>query len=343
MLSLALVFVLVLVPRVRTVSPNYLVNGDFETGTLKGWDVGGVCNVSDSIIHGMYSAYISNSTPDNWIHQGGDLGADRNYHLQGWVYPLEVGSLGPVAFSYSGVELNYYNRSTMTPKFQVWYWWCWNDLDTNSSAKAIFQLNFNVSSWNFLSIDVTQDAQAYFTGLNFSELLLHDISFANHFSNGSPGAFYLNTLTLTNTNAPDVSSVNIQGTSPYPLVPEPYHPLRTGEPFIVTAKVTDFSGSGIASVEISYQNNVTSMGEWTNTTMVYNATTGLWSTTLTGLPEAAAIRFFFTVWDNAGNQGILLTGWIGRATLIPGDLNGNGVVDLSDLVILATHYGQHYP
>jgi hypothetical protein len=344
-LSLALVF-LARAPIVRPVSGDLLVNGDFETGALNGWYVGGVCSVSTSTVHtGSYSAYISDSTFDNWIQQALNLPADQDYHLEGWIYPLRVGSLGPIAFPHSSLELDYYNRSTMTLSLQESYSWCWNELAYNGTTPGglyvvNFQLNFNASSWNPLSTNVTQDVRNYFTALNYSELALHDIRWVYHYSDDDPGAFYLDDLALSIPILPQVALVSVQPTAPYPFVPS--SKVRQGEPFIVTANATD-AGSGISFVMVSYSNNVTSQGEWSNTTMAYNATTGLWSTLLPGQPGGATVTLFFTAWDKFGNQATSSTVLFFVQTLAPGDLNGNGVVDLSDLVILANHYGEHSP
>lgn len=345
-LTLSLASVFLLAPIVRPVSGNLLVNGDFETGTLNGWDVGGVCNISTSTVHtGSYSVYVSNSTYDNWIHQALNLPAYQDYHLEGWGYPLRVGSLGPIASPHSSLELDYYERSTMTLYLQESYSWCWNELAYNGTTPSClyvvdFRLNLNASSWDSFSMSVTQDVRTYFSFLNFSALVLHDIRWVYHYSDEDPGAFYLDDLALSIPIPPQVAFVSVTPTAPYPFVPSSN--VRQGEPFIVTANATD-AGSGINSFMVSYSNNVTFQDEWSNTTMVYNATTGLWSALLPGQPGGSAVTLFFTMWDNAGNQATSPIVLFFVQLLPPGDLNGNGVVDLPDLVILATHYGQHSP
>lgn len=202
MLSLGLVFMLILVPSVRAVSENLLVNGDFETGTLSGWDVVGVCSISSTVVHsGSYSAYISDAPTDNWMGQEVNLPADDDYHLEGWIYPLRVGSLGPLLMPYSLVSLWYYDKASMMHAFHVNYIWSWNDAEedptVNDSNRLTFLLSFNQSEWNLLSRNVTQEVRQYFTGINLSEYVLHNITAWYHYSNVNPGAFYLDDLRIS--------------------------------------------------------------------------------------------------------------------------------------------------
>jgi hypothetical protein len=133
-----------------------------------------------------------------------------------------------------------------------------------------------------------------------------------------------------------ILSIRWNGTVPYPFVPS--FVLREGEPMLVAANITGGVG-GIVLAEVSY--NVDN-GEWWNTTMDYNVTTDLWVTMIPG-QRGSTLEFFVTAYDNNGHQGTSPTYAINVRALLAGDLDGNGYVGLSDLVILAQHYGQHYP
>jgi hypothetical protein len=181
-------------------SGNYPVNGDFETGDFSGWNVGGVCSISSTIVHsGSYSAYISDAVYDSSINQYIGLSTNYDWQLQGWVYPLNVGSLGQAQYPLSCLQLQFYNKSTMSPAFSIYYEWCWNDfVVSNTTTQLIFLLTFNKATWNYLSRNVARDIQSvsYYASTNISELVLYNIKALYHFSMGSPGAFYVDDLQL---------------------------------------------------------------------------------------------------------------------------------------------------
>lgn len=195
---------------------NVLVNGDFETGTLQGWTVVGVCNVNSSVVHGgLYSAYVSDFTSDflpsydNYIEQTLDLSVGSGIAFVGAIYPLKVGSLGPLDKPWSGVRLDFYFKSSMTFAFEVAYLWCWNTLYQGDNSNAFnttrmlsFLLGFESGTWNTLSRDVTGEVYSYFAGYNFSDIVLHSVHLAYHYSNGSPGAFYADDLQVLANGTP---------------------------------------------------------------------------------------------------------------------------------------------
>lgn len=181
---------------------NVLVNGDFEMGTLQGWTVVGVCSVSGNVVHGgLYSAYVSDYSYDNYIEQALDLPVGDGLTFVGAIYPLMVGSLGPLDKPWSGVRLDFYSRSSMEFAFEVAYLWSWNTLyqgdnsnTFNTTRMLSFWLGFESGTWNTLSRDVTGEVYSYFAGYNFSDIVLHSVHLAYHYSNGSPGAFYADDL-----------------------------------------------------------------------------------------------------------------------------------------------------
>jgi len=179
---------------------NIITNGDFETGTFYGWNVSGVCTISNSTVHsGMYSAYVSSGYAEtNAISQNLTVSAGQSILFEGWIYPLKVGNLGDAYSASSAITLWFCNAATMSPAFIVEYIWCWNNahLNSNSSQGIHFLLPLTAGTWNILSRNVTQDILQYFTGINLSEYMLYSIKAQYHYSNGDPGAFYVDDLGL---------------------------------------------------------------------------------------------------------------------------------------------------
>ncbi len=135
---------------------------------------------------------------------------------------------------------------------------------------------------------------------------------------------------------PSINSVEWVPTCPAPYVPS--STPRQGEPVLVKANVSDeVGGSGLAGVELSYGVNG---GEWWNNSMTLNATTGLWTTTIPGQSGNSTIEFYITAYDNAGNTATSLVYSFTVKALIPGDINGDGIVSTADLHILGVEWGQ---
>jgi hypothetical protein len=73
--------------------------------------------------------------------------------------------------------------------------------------------------------------------------------------------------------------------------------------------------------------------------MAFNATTGLWTTIIPGQPGNSTVEFLIQAYNNMGNT-ISSTYTYNVKALIPGDLNGDGIVNAKDLGILATYWLQ---
>jgi hypothetical protein len=187
-------------PITTPTGPNSLTNGNFETGTFYGWNVSGICEISNTTVHsGKYSAYISDIELNSWIDQTSMLPADSNFQFTGWIYPTEVGLLNGFACS-SALRFNFYYKANMTKAFQVDYMWCgYPPLNTTSDLEILQTSTFNAYTWNYLSRNLTNDVLSYFTGINLSQFVLHDIMFYYHYSNDSPGPFYVDNLSLSAT------------------------------------------------------------------------------------------------------------------------------------------------
>lgn len=192
----------------QSANSNLLVNNGFETGNLDGWaDTYGSCSASDGIVHsGSYSAYLSDHSYDSMLNQTVMLPATDPLYTEGWIYPTHVGNLGYAFCASAQINYYFYNKTSMTQKFIVGAVWTWNNahLTMNSSWYLGFLLPFNVSSWNYFSLNLTEAIYSHFEGMDFSDIILYSVVAWYHYSNGDPGEFYADDLYLSNgaTSAP---------------------------------------------------------------------------------------------------------------------------------------------
>lgn len=201
-------FPLILDVNAQSASSNLLVNNGFEKGSLDGWaDTYGSCSISDSIVHsGSYSAYLSDSSYDSMLNQTVMLPATDILYTEGWIYPTHVGNLGYAFCASAQINYYFYNKTSMTQKFIVGAVWTWNNwhLTANNSWYLGVLLPFNASSWNYFSLNLTEAIFSHFKGMDFSDIVLYSVVAWYHYSNGNPGAFYVDDLYLSNdpTSAP---------------------------------------------------------------------------------------------------------------------------------------------
>lgn len=145
-----------------------------------------------------------------------------------------------------------------------------------------------------------------------------------------------NTLVSVYSPAPEISSIKHNGTSPYPYVHSEF--IRPNEPVTVTANVTDFNGVGAST--LCYRANG---GSWWNTTMHYNSSTSLWTATIPGQQGNSTVEFFIIASDTFGATSQSSTYSYDVQPLLLGDLNGDGVVGILDVVLCTGNYGKRYP
>lgn len=76
--------------------------------------------------------------------------------------------------------------------------------------------------------------------------------------------------------------------------------------------------------------------------MAWNASSGLWETSIPGYPGNCSVEFFVISRDVAGNLAVGVThGYVVRSLLV-GDVDGDGDVDIFDLVRVAGNYGESW-
>lgn len=337
-------------PTMETYSfTNSLVNGDFEMGMLEGWDVGGNCTISSTIVlNGSYSAYISAYDYGSIYYDNGigqflypytHLPVDFGLTLEAWIYPLSVGSIGG-QYPFSGIVLRFYNESSMEEEFEIYYTWCYTSSwpPANDTDTVVFLLpSFNVSSWNALFRNVADDFYSYFGSDDYSTIVLHSIKFISHYSSESPGAFYADDLKLS---IDLEAQVEIHDVYWLPTSPPPYVPsgeVRVDEPVLVEANV---SGPNVEHVLLKFRRQD---GQWFNVTMVFNETARLWVQTIQGQSDNCTVELFIEVLDAYGRSLESSLYSFNVKALLVGDVDGDGGVDIFDLVRVAGNYGERLP
>jgi hypothetical protein len=158
---------------------------------------------------------------------------------------------------------------------------------------------------------------------------------------GDPEGFFIahnsenTTISVTNP-PPEISSVKFNGTSPYPYTHAAF--IRPNEPVKVTANITYWNSPSLT--KLCYR---TDSSSWWNTTMSYNSTSNLWQTIIPGQSGDSTVEFFIIATDTHGYSTTSSTYSYHVRPLLLGDVNGDGKVDILDVVLITGHYGERYP
>jgi hypothetical protein len=149
---------------------------------------------------------------------------------------------------------------------------------------------------------------------------------------------YSGFFTLAVNPTPQIHSAVWTLTCPAPYV---YSSVpRQGEPVLIDVNATEESGGSyfkLTTMGLSYR---AGSGVWWSAPMTLNATTRLWTITIPGQPGNSTVEFYCEALDNAGNLVTSTLYTYNVKALIPGDINGDGVVNGQDLHILAQNWGR---
>lgn len=135
---------------------------------------------------------------------------------------------------------------------------------------------------------------------------------------------------------PEISDIEWNGIAPFPYGQA--NITRINEPVSITVNVT--SSIEITKVILSYRVDA---GEWWNTTMTYNSTNNLWSTLIPGNLANATVEFLVSAYDiieqisTSGSYSYFIH------PLLIGDIDGDGDVDIFDVVMVVSNYGKTTP
>jgi hypothetical protein len=128
-----------------------------------------------------------------------------------------------------------------------------------------------------------------------------------------------------------------------PTCPSPYTPSnvsRAYEPTSILVNISEpVNASGVSSVFFSY-----SVGDMTwGTLLIHNETNGLWTTLIPGYAADTHISFHLAASDASGNTATSEVYSFIVQQIPIGDVNGDGIVDVYDAILLALHFGEQYP
>lgn len=140
----------------------------------------------------------------------------------------------------------------------------------------------------------------------------------------------------------DIEPVNISALSATPTNPPPFLNStvpRQLEPVEISASMFgNRTHANVDTVLLFYSDGT----EWWNTTMNFNSTIGQWTSIIPGQPANTTVSYYVEGWIGPSSETSTTLTYTTKF-LVRGDLNGDGLVDIFDAIILASHYGQHYP
>jgi hypothetical protein len=192
----------------------------------------------------------------------------------------------------------------------------------------------DTEQWNHLLRNVTADAYSYFLGWDFSGVVLYRIEVWYHFSWDSPGAFYVDDLEIYTEISTEIHEVRWHPTCPPPYVASDQ--VRTNEPVLIEVNATPT----VREVLLLFREQG---GQWFNVSMTFNDTLTLWGQTIPGFSKGGTVELLVVVRDTYGFSLTSDTYSFDVETLPIGDIDGNGIVNMLDLWMVAMNFGEGHP
>lgn len=190
-------------------SVNLIDNGGFETGDFTSWtNYGGTSynQIQTSTVYsGTYALYMDShlsSAPYETVYQeiNTDIPLFEAQNFSFAVYPTKVGNTAGQAGA-DQVWFGVYNRTSDTHRnvFYEWsgYTYPGGDMDVNVTKVLYLLFDLTPNDWNFVERNLYDDYCAFYgTPENNTELVVNRITLLSHISNGDPGDFWIDDITI---------------------------------------------------------------------------------------------------------------------------------------------------
>jgi len=305
---------------------------DFEDGTIQGWEKSWISGTT-------WDGVSEDAFQGNYSRSAGRNHASVSHFYESFLHDVYLTSGS--YYMHSAACFHYMDYYQIPQEIQLLV--NEEEIDNISNPNTIWRWlegNFTLSESTLIGLEFKFHLQTVSGFGNGGNGYYIDSVIIRKWCDPEPthGAWGAEEVPVDDDTPPQIHSVNWRTTAPYPFV-ESSIPRHT-EPVIVTANVSDETeGSGVAFVHVSYHIN---SSQWWWTTMTYNTTEELWTATIPGQPGNSSLEFFIGTSDLAGNVQESSLFRYEVQHLIVGDLNGDGSVDIFDIVAAAGHYGESW-
>jgi hypothetical protein len=229
---------------------NIIDNAGYESGSFNPWVNQGGTSYNQiqtgRVYSGDYALYMEShfsTAPYEPVYQNLDstVGIDQARYFSAAVYPTMVGNTaGQAGVDQISFSINNTVTGTMHYMFYEWsgYTYPGGDIGVNVTSKVLFLLfDLVPNHWNIIERDLLSDYTAFFGApADASQLVITRIDLIAHVSNGDPGDFWIDELSINHILSPttttEAPTTNIETST----TPPPTTSQETGNP--ITALIT---------------------------------------------------------------------------------------------------------